>query len=213
MLAFHRRARRGLARRGAGHSADHRKRRAVSAPRPDPVRHLRRHHHHAGRPGPDAADRHPLARRRRARQEPSIGASRRPSLPRATRRSSASRQHLEKIAERAQSQRGDRRVPQRASRPPRAAHSRAISTTGSQPCATSNDLRLELIAAERDFLYELLRDGKITDESRRRLERELDLEEAAILARREGDDAAVGSFIRSLIRSSRQRSRLTRLSS
>ena len=50
-----------------------------------------------------------------------------------------------------------------------------------------NDLRLELIAAERDFLYELLRNGKITDESRRRLERDLDLEEAAILARREGE--------------------------
>jgi CPA1 family monovalent cation:H+ antiporter len=52
---------------------------------------------------------------------------------------------------------------------------------------SSNDVRLELIAAERDVLHELLRDGKITDESRRRLERDLDLEEAAILARREGD--------------------------
>ena len=51
---------------------------------------------------------------------------------------------------------------------------------------SSNNVRLELIAAERDFLYELLRDGKITDESRRRLERDLDLEEATILARREG---------------------------
>lgn len=50
-----------------------------------------------------------------------------------------------------------------------------------------NDLRLELIAAEREFLYGLLRRGKITDESRRRLERDLDLEEAAILARREGE--------------------------
>ena len=49
-----------------------------------------------------------------------------------------------------------------------------------------NDLRQELIAAERNFLYELLREGQITDESRRRLERDLDLEEAAILARREG---------------------------
>jgi len=49
-----------------------------------------------------------------------------------------------------------------------------------------NDLRLELISAERDFLYDLLRQGRITDESRRRLERDLDLEEAAILARREG---------------------------
>ena len=51
---------------------------------------------------------------------------------------------------------------------------------------TSNNVRLELIAAEREFLHDLLRDGKITDESRRRLERDLDLEEAAILARREG---------------------------
>ena len=51
---------------------------------------------------------------------------------------------------------------------------------------SSNDVRLELIATERDVLHELLRDGKITDESRRRLERDLDLEEATILARREG---------------------------
>jgi CPA1 family monovalent cation:H+ antiporter len=51
----------------------------------------------------------------------------------------------------------------------------------------SNDLRIELIAAEREFLYELLRQGRITDESRRRLERELDLEEATILSKREGE--------------------------
>jgi CPA1 family monovalent cation:H+ antiporter len=51
----------------------------------------------------------------------------------------------------------------------------------------SNDLRLELITAERDFLYQLLRQGRITDESRRRLERELDLEEATILSKREGE--------------------------
>jgi CPA1 family monovalent cation:H+ antiporter len=51
----------------------------------------------------------------------------------------------------------------------------------------SNDLRLELIAAERDFVYKMLREGKITDEARRRLERELDLEEAAILSKREGE--------------------------
>jgi CPA1 family monovalent cation:H+ antiporter len=47
-------------------------------------------------------------------------------------------------------------------------------------------LRKELIAAEREYLYELLRDGKITDESRRKLERELDLEEAMI-ACKEGE--------------------------
>ena len=51
----------------------------------------------------------------------------------------------------------------------------------------NNDLRMELIAAEREFLYQLLREGKITDESRRRLERELDLEEATILSKREAE--------------------------
>jgi CPA1 family monovalent cation:H+ antiporter len=44
-------------------------------------------------------------------------------------------------------------------------------------------LKLELIAAERDFIYELLRDGKITDEARRRIEYELDLEEAGVANR------------------------------
>jgi len=51
----------------------------------------------------------------------------------------------------------------------------------------NNDLRMELIAAEREFLYQLLREGKITDESRRRLERELDLEEATIMSKREAE--------------------------
>ena len=51
----------------------------------------------------------------------------------------------------------------------------------------NNDVRLELIAAERDFVYDMLRQGKITDESRRRLERDLDLEEASILSKRETD--------------------------
>ena len=44
-----------------------------------------------------------------------------------------------------------------------------------------------MIAAEREFLYRMLQDGKITDESRRRLERELDLEEATILSKRESE--------------------------
>lgn len=44
-------------------------------------------------------------------------------------------------------------------------------------------LKLELIAAERDFIYELLRHGKITDEARRRIEYELDLEEAGVANR------------------------------
>ena len=46
------------------------------------------------------------------------------------------------------------------------------------------ELQVELIAAEREFLYRLLRKGKLTDEARRRIERELDLEEAMIETRR-----------------------------
>jgi CPA1 family monovalent cation:H+ antiporter len=45
-------------------------------------------------------------------------------------------------------------------------------------------LKLDLLQSEREFLFQLLREGRITDEARRRLERELDLEEAAIISRR-----------------------------
>jgi CPA1 family monovalent cation:H+ antiporter len=48
----------------------------------------------------------------------------------------------------------------------------------------NTDVQIELIAAERAFLYQLLRDGKLSDEGRRRIERELDLEEATIYTRR-----------------------------
>src|SRR5712672_236679 len=60
---------------------------------------------------------------------------------------------------------------------------------GRSPDPTSNELeaalaaaelRSELIAAEREYIYRLLQDGQITDEARRRIERELDLEEAGI---------------------------------
>jgi CPA1 family monovalent cation:H+ antiporter len=44
-------------------------------------------------------------------------------------------------------------------------------------------VKKQLIDAERDFIYELLRDGKITDEARRRIEYELDLEEAGLANR------------------------------
>jgi monovalent cation/hydrogen antiporter len=48
------------------------------------------------------------------------------------------------------------------------------------------DLRTELIVIEREFIYRLLQEGQITDESRRRIERELDLEEASIACKKEG---------------------------
>jgi monovalent cation/hydrogen antiporter len=41
-------------------------------------------------------------------------------------------------------------------------------------------LTRELIAEERKYVHVLLRDGKITDETRRRIERDLDLEEASL---------------------------------
>jgi Na+/H+ antiporter len=44
-------------------------------------------------------------------------------------------------------------------------------------------LKKQLIDAERVFIFELLREGKITDEARRRIEYELDLEEAGVANR------------------------------
>jgi Na+/H+ antiporter len=49
--------------------------------------------------------------------------------------------------------------------------------------AEGTDLTRELIVAERKFIHVLLRDGKITDEIRRRIERDLDLEEASLANR------------------------------
>jgi CPA1 family monovalent cation:H+ antiporter len=49
--------------------------------------------------------------------------------------------------------------------------------------ALGTELVRELIAAERKFIHAQLRDGKITDESRRRIERDLDLEEAGLINR------------------------------
>jgi CPA1 family monovalent cation:H+ antiporter len=46
--------------------------------------------------------------------------------------------------------------------------------------AAAANARSDLIALEREYIYQLLRDGRITDEARRRIERELDLEEAVI---------------------------------
>jgi monovalent cation/hydrogen antiporter len=46
--------------------------------------------------------------------------------------------------------------------------------------AEGTELTRELIGAERKFIHALLRDGKITDETRRRIERDLDLEEASL---------------------------------
>jgi monovalent cation/hydrogen antiporter len=49
--------------------------------------------------------------------------------------------------------------------------------------AAGIDLTRELIASERKFIHVLLRDGKITDETRRHIEHDLDLEEASLANR------------------------------
>jgi CPA1 family monovalent cation:H+ antiporter len=57
---------------------------------------------------------------------------------------------------------------------------------GVEAVSIAAELRTELITAEREYIYALLRDGRITDEARRRIERELDLEEASIACKKEG---------------------------
>ena len=55
---------------------------------------------------------------------------------------------------------------------------------GVKAAAAAAELRAELIAAEREYIYRLLQQGQITDEARRRIERELDLEEESLAFRR-----------------------------
>jgi NhaP-type Na+/H+ or K+/H+ antiporter len=59
----------------------------------------------------------------------------------------------------------------------------SLNPDADQVSATGIELTRELISAERKFIRLLLRDGKITDEIRRRIERDLDLEEASLANR------------------------------
>jgi CPA1 family monovalent cation:H+ antiporter len=54
----------------------------------------------------------------------------------------------------------------------------ADETTQDEPAVDAARLQLRLIAAERSKVMRLYEEGRITDEARRRIERELDLEEA-----------------------------------
>jgi monovalent cation/hydrogen antiporter len=56
----------------------------------------------------------------------------------------------------------------------------SLDPDGHDVSAAGTSLTRELISAERKFIHVLLRDGKITDETRRRIERDLDLEEASL---------------------------------
>ncbi|MGE5367119.1 MAG: Na+/H+ antiporter, partial [Betaproteobacteria bacterium] len=60
------------------------------------------------------------------------------------------------------------------------------NTDRSDPAAAAANVRSDLIALERQYIYGLLREGRITDEARRRIERELDLEEADLATKKEG---------------------------
>jgi monovalent cation/hydrogen antiporter len=52
---------------------------------------------------------------------------------------------------------------------------------GIEEVTLTSTLRLELIDLEREHLHRLLREGKISDETRRKIERELDLDEASVV--------------------------------
>jgi monovalent cation/hydrogen antiporter len=54
----------------------------------------------------------------------------------------------------------------------------ADETTRDEPTTDAAKLQLRLIAAERSAIMRLYEDNRIADEARRRIERELDLDEA-----------------------------------
>ena len=58
---------------------------------------------------------------------------------------------------------------------------------GRDAVAAAAELRAQLIAAEREYIYRMLQEGQITDEARRRIERELDLEEESLAFTRESE--------------------------
>jgi monovalent cation/hydrogen antiporter len=58
---------------------------------------------------------------------------------------------------------------------------------GHNTIAAAVELRADLIAAEREYLFRMLQEGKITDEARRRIERELDLEEESLAFKRKSE--------------------------
>ena len=61
-----------------------------------------------------------------------------------------------------------------------------LSKADGAEASLAPSLRSELIETERKYIFRLLQEGRITDESRRRMERELDLEEASVACRKEG---------------------------
>jgi CPA1 family monovalent cation:H+ antiporter len=54
-----------------------------------------------------------------------------------------------------------------------------------KPADLHDEIELQLIIAERRLINDLYRDGKLKDEARRRIERELDLREAHLANQRD----------------------------
>jgi CPA1 family monovalent cation:H+ antiporter len=65
-------------------------------------------------------------------------------------------------------------------------HHPSSKADGTGTATLGPGLRSELIETERKYIFGLLQEGRITDESRRRMERELDLEEASVACQKEG---------------------------
>ena len=156
-------------------------RRTISAPRPDFVRHLRRHHLYAGRPRHDAALRGEMARIKPPRQK-----KHKDEIKAELRARKAALKQVERRLEKAIK---DRDLPADAIAHLRTRHQSREQilptnlTEGLDHIRQTAKVKAELIDAEREFIYQLLRDGKITDEARRRIEYELDLEEASVANR------------------------------
>ena len=148
-------------------------------------RDLRRHHLHAGRPGPDAADGGALARLSAIAARKSARTRSSASCARARPRFEAGQQTAGESSSRIAACRTKRsRICARAIKA--ALQILPVNLTeGLDHMRQTARIKAALIEAERDFIYQLLRDGKITDEARRRIEYELDLEEASVANRGE----------------------------
>jgi monovalent cation/hydrogen antiporter len=130
----------------------HRRRPAVSRSRSDPVSDLCRDPGDAGGPGPAAAGGDPRARPRQCR---ATRASHR--CDRGVRGAAAGGRGGDRAAAAAGGEDGHRKLVE-----------------------LYDEVELTLISAERTAVNDLYRDGKLKDEARRRIERELDLREAGL---------------------------------
>ncbi|HEV7431746.1 MAG TPA: Na+/H+ antiporter [Steroidobacteraceae bacterium] len=108
----------------------------------------------------------------------------------------ARRQAIEVASDRLQRLAVERGLPEDIVRPLREQHKDRLTNVGHRSdgdedherrIGLSDEIERTLIAAERDHVNELYRRGELTDEGRRRIERELDLREAHLASVRQED--------------------------